>query len=140
MKRRVPAELGEAPVLHLISPGLAGYGGVVNRDATSCTPTCSQAQKFERRLAALRLATLQACAMTKAAPGADEAVNQTVMRLAQTSLFETFVDLDEAQVDLRPSLIAALGRGVAKIAWVSAMNRKWQAEMLQKVEHVNSGR
>jgi hypothetical protein len=84
-------------------------------------------QALERKLNALRLATEQARAVVDASGGADDSVNQGLMRLVQGDLFRVLVELKE--VDPRKIDINALARNVASICRSSVHMRRAAEEM-----------
>jgi hypothetical protein len=84
-------------------------------------------QRLERRLATLRLATEQARAVVKAAGGADDTVNEGLMRLVQGDLFNVLLEvreLDPEKVDFN-----ALARNVASICRSAVQMRRLAEEM-----------
>src|SRR5580658_4417300 len=84
-------------------------------------------QALERKLNALRLATEQARAVVDASGGADDTVNEGLMRLVQGDLFCVLVELKE--VDPRKIDINALARNVASICRSSVHMRRAAEEM-----------
>jgi hypothetical protein len=82
---------------------------------------------LERRLDALKLATEQARAVVDAAGGADDTVNEGLMRLVQGDLFRVLVELRE--VDSKKIDINALARNVASICRSSVQMRRAAEEM-----------
>lgn len=84
-------------------------------------------RKLERRLDVLRLASEQAHAVVEAAGGADDTVNEGLMRLVQGDLFNVLVEvreLDPKKVDL-----GALARHVASICRSTVQMRRLAEEM-----------
>ena len=84
---------------------------------------------LDRKLEALRLATEQARAVVEAAEGADDLVNEGLMRLVQGDLFRVLVEvkeIDPEKVDLN-----ALARNVASICR-SAVSMRKAAEQMQR--------
>ncbi len=87
-------------------------------------------QGFEQRLAAIKIATEQAKAVTAAAKDEGNDLNDALIRLVQTKAFEVLVDLENAgDVDL-----SKLGRMVADIARASVSQKKWAEDMRGKLE------
>ncbi len=82
---------------------------------------------LERKLNALRLATEQARAVVDASGGADDTVNEGLMRLVQGDLFRVLVELKE--VDPKKIDINALARNVASICRSSVHMRRAAEEM-----------
>jgi hypothetical protein len=96
-----------------------------------CQIHSSALQKYgnalERKLNALRLATEQARAVVDASGGADDTVNEGLMRLVQGDLFRVLVELKE--VDPQKIDINSLARNVASICRSSVHMRRAAEEM-----------
>lgn len=96
-----------------------------------CQITPSALQRYgyglERKLNALRLATEQARAVVDASGGADDTVNEGLMRLVQGDLFRVLVELKE--VDPKKIDLNALARNVASICRSSVQMRRAAEEM-----------
>jgi hypothetical protein len=82
---------------------------------------------LENKLKALKLATEQARAVVEAAGGADDMVNEGLMRLVQGDLFRVLVELKE--VDPQKVDVNALARNVASICRSSVQMRRAAEEM-----------
>ncbi len=82
---------------------------------------------LERKLNALKLATEQARAVVDASGGADDTVNEGLMRLVQGDLFRVLVELKE--FDPKKIDINALARNVASICRSSVHMRRAAEEM-----------
>lgn len=106
--------------------GLAAWLG-----ENGCQITHAAVHKYgralERKLGALRIATEQARAVVDASGGADDLVNEGLMRLVQGDLFKVLVDLKEA--DRRKVDLNALARNVASICRSSVQMRRAAEEM-----------
>jgi hypothetical protein len=85
-------------------------------------------QKFENRLKALKTATDQAKAVAEAS--ADEAgdMNEALIRLVQTKVFELLVEMEDG-TDL-----TKIGRMVADLARASVSQKKWSQEAKEKIK------
>jgi len=96
-----------------------------------CKITGAAVQRYgsamERKLGALRIATEQARAVVEASGGADDLVNEGLMRLVQGDLFKVLVELRDA--DRKPVDVNALARNVASICRSSVHMRKAAEEM-----------
>jgi hypothetical protein len=86
-------------------------------------------QKFEDKLAALKLATDQARAVVDAAPDDDGAMNEALMRLIQEKLFGILRDLN---IDPKKINIASLVRAVAEFTRANVAHRKYRAHVREK--------
>ncbi|HVB81413.1 MAG TPA: phage protein Gp27 family protein [Candidatus Binataceae bacterium] len=82
---------------------------------------------LEHKLNALKLATEQARAVVDASGGADDTVNEGLMRLVQGDLFRVLVELKE--VDPEKVDVNALARNVASICRSSVQMRRAAEEM-----------
>jgi hypothetical protein len=82
---------------------------------------------MESKLGALRIATEQARAVVDASGGADDLVNEGLMRLVQGDLFKVLVELRDA--DRKTVDVNALARNVASICRSSVQMRKAAEEM-----------
>jgi hypothetical protein len=96
-----------------------------------CKITGAAVQRYgsamERKLGALRIATEQARAVVEASGGADDLVNEGLMRLVQGDLFKVLVELRDA--DRKTVDVNALARNVASICRSSVHMRKAAEEM-----------
>lgn len=116
----------------LVEGGFSDYGGLsrwlhehgwqINRDSVY-----RYGRRLERRLATLRLATEQARAVVKAAGGADDTVNEGLMRLVQSDLFNVLVEVRE--LDPNKADLGALARHVASICRSAVQMRRLAEEM-----------
>ncbi len=84
-------------------------------------------RRLERRLATLRLATEQARAVVEAAGGADDTVNEGLMRLVQSDLFNVLVEVRE--LDPEKADLGAIARHVASICRSAVQMRRLAEEM-----------
>jgi hypothetical protein len=83
--------------------------------------------KLERRLEAVKLATMQARAVIAASPDDDDRINQALIRLVQQHLFSVLVELKSDRFTGRG--LAALARSVAEIAKTAVMQKKAAEQM-----------
>ena len=84
-------------------------------------------QALERKLEVLKLATEQARAVVEAAGGADDTINEGLMRLVQGDLFRVLVEVKE--LDPEKVNLNALARNVALICRASVQMRRAAEEM-----------
>jgi len=80
-------------------------------------------QKFEDKLAALKIATDQARAVVNASPDDEGAMNEALMRLIQEKLFSILRDMN---VDPKKINIASLVRAVAEFTRANVAHRKYR--------------
>lgn len=83
--------------------------------------------KLERKLEAVKLATVQAREIVKASPDDDDRINEALIRLVQQHLFAVLVELKSDR--LSGSNLAALARSVGEIAKTAVMQKKAADEM-----------
>lgn len=84
-------------------------------------------QEFEDKLAAIRIATEQARAITDAIPDDAGAMNDALIRLVQQKAFDTLVRMEEG------ASIKDIGLMVARLSNASVNQKKWQAEARGKI-------
>jgi Protein of unknown function (DUF3486) len=116
----------------LIDGSFSDYRGLaawLSERGCKIGPTAVQryGSAMERKLCALRIATEQARAVVDASGGADDLVNEGLMRLVQGDLFKVLVELKEA--DRKTVDLNALARNVASICRSSVQMRKAAEEM-----------
>lgn len=78
--------------------------------------------QLDRKLEAVKLATLQARAVIEASPDDDDRINEALIRLVQQHLFTVLVELKSDR--LSGANLAALARVVAEIAKAALMQKK----------------
>jgi len=86
-------------------------------------------QKFEDKLAALKIATDQARAVVNASPDDDGAMNEALMRLIQEKLFSILRDMN---VDPKKINIASLVRAVAEFTRANVAHRKYREHVRER--------
>ncbi len=116
----------------LVAGSFSDYRGLARwLGEHGCEITHSALQRYgnalERKLNALKLATEQARAVVDASGGADDTVNEGLMRLVQGDLFRVLVELKE--VDPKKIDINALARNVASICRSAVHMRRAAEEM-----------
>lgn len=84
-------------------------------------------QEFEDKLAAIRIATEQARAITDAIPDDAGAMNDALIRLVQQKAFDTLVKMEEG------ASIKDVGLMVARLSNASVKQKQWQAEARGKI-------
>ncbi len=86
-------------------------------------------QKFEDRLASLKMVTEQSRAIVMANPDDDNAINEALMRLSQEKAFELLLEL---KADPSKINIAALIRSVAELGRASVVQKKYAEEVRER--------
>jgi len=88
-------------------------------------------QQFEEKLAALKIATEQARAITDVIGDEEGAMNEALIRLVQQRAFDVLVKLQE---DDETGLLPKIGVMVAKLSKAAVDQKKWQREVKEKAE------
>ncbi|ECA8970975.1 DUF3486 family protein [Salmonella enterica subsp. enterica serovar Omuna] len=95
-------------------------------------------QKIERRFGAIRAATEAARMLTEGAADDQDARSEAVIALIQTELFESIVQLQEAEdgeIDPqdRVALLSKVAKNVATLSRASVNLKKFQQELREKI-------
>lgn len=95
-------------------------------------------QKIERRYAAIKASTEAARMLTEGAADDQDARSEAVIALVQTELFESIVNLQEAQDDdtdpsQRIKLLSAAAKNIATLARASVNQKKFRQEVQARV-------
>ncbi|QST30704.1 DUF3486 family protein [Escherichia albertii] len=95
-------------------------------------------QKIERRFTAIRAATEAARMLTEGAADDQDARSEAVIALIQTELFESIVQLQEAEdgeIDPqdRVALLSKVAKNVATLSRASVNLKKFQQELREKI-------
>lgn len=95
-------------------------------------------QKLERRLSAIRASTEAARTLAANVDDAENHLSGSVISLVQTGLFETLLNLQEAEsaedAGERVKLLSQAAKSIAEVSRASIANKKWQAEIRVKAE------
>lgn len=83
---------------------------------------------FEDKLEAMRMATEQAKAIAEGANDDEGAMNDALIRLVQTKMFEVLIDVD-SKADL-----GKIGIAIARLTRASVGQKKWADEVREKLE------
>lgn len=89
---------------------------------------------FEKRLSALKLATEQARAIVESAPDDEGRFSEALMRLAQEKIFGVLMDF-EPDPD-KPMNLGSLAKAAAELSRATVTQKKWAAEVREKMEAV----
>ncbi len=130
--KRLPPDLRAEFDRRLVAGAFTDYRGLArwlreNGYSISHGSLARYGRALDRKLAALKLATQQARAVVEAAGGADDTVNEGLMRLVQGDLFRVLVELKET--DTEKVDVNALARNVASICRSSVQMRRAAEEM-----------
>ena len=95
-------------------------------------------QKLERRLAAIKASTEAAKLLADNVDDAENHLSGSVISLVQTELFETLLNLQEAESSVDPlermELLSKAAKSIAEVSRASIANKKWQVEVRTKAE------
>lgn len=95
-------------------------------------------QKIEKRMAAIRAATEAAQMLAKNTPDQSDELSASVIRMAQSELFEVMVDLQEADAESDPAkrvkLLSRAAVAISNLARAKVTHRKWQDEARDRIE------
>ena len=120
---RALAESGFADY-QLLSDELKARGYEISKSAVH-----RYGQKFEERLASLKLVTEQSRAIVEANPDDDNAINDALMRLTQEKLFGLLMEME---VDPAKVNMAGITRSIAELGRATVTQKKWMAEAREK--------
>lgn len=84
-------------------------------------------QEFEARLAALKMATQQAKAISDSVPDDEGAMNDALIRLVQQKAFDMLLKMEEGASMKEVSLM------VARLSNATVKQKQWQAEAREKL-------
>lgn len=107
-----------------MSEWLAEQGFEISRSAV-----WRHGKKFEDRLRALKIATDQAKAIAEASEDDAGSLNDAIIRLVQTKMFDLLMDLDTEDKNL-----PKIGQAVAKLSQAAVSQKKWKQEMSEKIK------
>lgn len=94
-------------------------------------------QQLEKRLARIKASTQAAELIAKAAPDDKDSRSEAVTAMIQTSIFDALMDLEDAEslpAEKRLPLLSKAAQGFAKLADSSLNRKKWQADVMAKIE------
>lgn len=140
---QLPPEIKAEFDRKLIERGFSDYDGIVGwlnarLAASGCEVSVSRSaaarygQGFENKIAAIKIATEQAKAITDAVGDDAGKMGNALISLVQEKAFDVLVkmtDLDPDEVDFNKLTVA-----IAKLNNASVAQKKWQAELQKKAE------
>jgi len=129
----LPEDVRQELERKLIRGGFADYVGLAEWLETkgfeiSKSSVHRYGKKFEEKLRALKVATDQAKAIAEASEDDAGELNDAIIRLVQTKMFELLVD-----IELNDKSLAKIGQAVAKLSQAAVRQKKWAQEMEDKV-------
>lgn len=135
----LPDDLRQALNARLVADGFADYSGFaewINGElesrglemSVSRSALHRHGQQFEEKLEAMRMATEQAQAIAAGASDDEGAMNEALIRLVQTKMFEALMEV-ESKGDL-----GKIGVAIAHLSRASVTQKKWADQVRSKLE------
>jgi len=136
---KLPQKLRDELDRRLIQSDFGSYRGLSNwlREngfKISHAALHKYAQKFERRLEAVRLAAAEAKVIAEETAGDDHAMRQGLMKLVQTHLFLVLTKILDAKPDSLAPNFHAISRSVEGLTKADVMLEKWYVEEREHIE------
>lgn len=95
-------------------------------------------QKLENKLSAIKASTQAALAISEAAPDDADLLNQSVMQMVQTEVFNSLVALQEAESEDDPAkrlkMMTGAAKGIAELSRASINIKKHKIEVQEKAK------
>jgi len=95
-------------------------------------------QKLENKLSAIKASTQAALAIAEAAPDDADLLNQSVMQMVQTEVFNSLVALQEAGAEenpvLRLRMMTGAAKGIAELSRASINIKKHKLDVQEKAK------
>ena len=95
-------------------------------------------KKIERRLASIRASTEAARLVVESASDDKNARSEAVMALVQSEMFDTLMNLEEAQEEGDPerrvALLSNAAHAIANVARADITQKKWRHEIQKRIE------
>ena len=135
LPEEVQAELNK----RLVKNGFADYQGLADwldekGFQISKSSIHRHGQQFEERLAAIKVATEQAKAITAAVGDEEGAMNEALIRLVQERAFEVLVNLQTDDPEKFAKVFPKMGMMVARLGRAAVTQKKWMAEVKAKTK------
>ena len=128
----------------LMDKGFCGYEEIAGKLAelgysVSKSSVHRYGQKLEQKLSAVKASTQAALMIAEAAPDDSDMRSAAVLSLVQTEFFNALMALQESDInDTDPAdrimLMAKAGKGIAEITKASVNQKKWEAEVKERVQ------
>lgn len=97
-------------------------------------------QKLENKLSAIKASTQAAIAIQEAAPDDADLLNQSVMQMVQTEVFNSLVALQEAGAEENPvirlRMMTGAAKGIAELSRASVNLKKHKLDVQEKAKSV----
>lgn len=126
----------------LVRSGFADYDGLTEwlnaqleaeglELRVSRSATWRHGKQFEERLERMRVATEQAKALAEGADDDAGAMNEALIRLVQTRVFDVLMELGD---DIQPGDLNKVALITARLTRASVKVKEWQQEVRQEIE------
>lgn len=131
---QLPQPVREELEQRLIASAFSGYGDLADWLAEhgfeiSRSSLHRWGEKFEERVRGLKVATEQARAIAESTPDDNGAMNDALMRLMQSKLFDVLMVL---QVNPDDVDVTKLGRTIAELGKASVVQKRYAAEAAER--------
>lgn len=110
----------------LLAKELQGKGYSIGKSAIH-----RYGQKFEKRVADVKVATEMASAIVEASPDEDNSQNEALIRLVQQRLMHALVELENVE---DPNALVKVTRAIADIARASVNQKRFREEVAEKTK------
>ncbi|MGD1907387.1 MAG: DUF3486 family protein [Leptolyngbyaceae cyanobacterium] len=136
---RLPEEVRDALNARLLNSGFGDYEALSKwlddqGFEISKSTLHRYGQGFEERLSALRVATQQAQAVAETVGDDENALGDSLVRLAQEKLFSLLLKVD--QIDVENLDLPKMARAIADLNRSAVQQKKWQLELRKQVADV----
>lgn len=140
---KLPAELRQALDKLVLDSNFSGYEAIADyfkeRGYSLSKSTVHRyGQKLERRLEAIRASTSAAKLLAEQVDDTENHLSGSVISLVQSELFETLLNLQDADLEDDPAermkLLSNAAKSIAEVSRASIANKRWQGEVRAKAE------
>ena len=140
---KLPTELRAALDKLLLDNNFSGYESIAEyfkERGYSLSTACVHryGQKLDRRLQAIKASTDAAKLLAAQVEDTENHLSGSVISLVQSELFETLLNLQDADLEDDPAermkLLSNAAKSIAEVSRASIANKKWQTEVRLKAE------
>lgn len=140
---KLPAELRQTLDKLLLDNNFGSYTAIADYFkergySLSKSSVHRHGQKLDRRLQAIKASTDAAKLLAEQVEDTENHLSGSVISLVQSELFETLLNLQDADVEDDPAermkLLSNAAKSIAEVSRASIANKKWQVEVRAKAE------
>lgn len=140
---KLPAKLRQTLDRLLLDGGFSGYESIAaylkeHGYSLSKSSVHRYGQKLERRLQAIKASTDAAKLLAEQVDDTENHLSGSVISLVQSELFDTLLNLQDADAEEDPAermkLLSNAAKSIAEVSRASIANKKWQSEVRTKAE------